>query len=100
MGIGAYAAGIGAAATGGAVAWKLTEGRDPWTLDWPKHGPGSIEQAPSMLLPYQLPTLGAGLAALTLAERGNTAAAKAVGLGAALLYGAGFATWLRGKATE
>lgn len=93
--VGKITAGVAAFGVGAGAAALATRGRDPWTLDY--GGPGSIEQVPSMLLPWGLPAIGAGVGAAHLMHTGHPKAGAAAALGALALYGAGFTTWMVGR---
>ena len=84
---------IGVMAAGSA----LSRDTNPWTWDY--NGPGSVEQLPSMLVPWQLPGLAAGLGAGALFATGHPKLGAAAALGALAVTGAGFGVWLRGKST-
>ena len=97
--IGVLAGGAAAFGAGAFAATKLVGDRDPWIIEI-NRGPGSIEQIPSMLLPWGLPMLGAAGGAVALSNAGHPKLAAAAGIGAAALYGAGFTTWLLGRTRD
>jgi hypothetical protein len=91
------AGGLAAWGAGTSAAFALTRDRDPWTLDY--GGPGSIEQVPSLFVPWGLPAVGTAFGAIALLERGHNLGAAALGYASLALLGAGVTTWMVGKST-